>query len=1238
MALKERLIQLTLKARDLFSGEVEKSASAVDELTAKAKELKEQLADTTRARGLARTLRDNEQAASGLERSLQDAQGNLADLTREIEQSENVTAGQTIALREAKRAVDEASRAYERNQRAITNVRSELKALGVNVDSDMTEAEQQLTAKLERNKRALDENREAIKRKREEEKAAADAANEHASRVAAAREAMSSGMRTVLGFAAAYVSLDAAIGLAQRGIDAIRAGIGNMLQAGDDAEALQARMTSLMGSIAAGEQATKWISEFAKQTPLATSEVADAFMLLKSYGLDPMDGTLQALVDKNEQLGGGMERLEGIVTAVGQAYAKSKLQAEEILQLVERGVPAWDMLARITGKNAAQLEQLASEGRLGRDVIKALVAELGKSANGAAAAGMSRLSGLMSQLADTAKDFYKRIAEAGALDFAKGKLQQLIDTIGQMDKDGRLDKLAKSLSDAFIQGAEKVEIFIKGLAGVDFKRLIDDGSAWLSSFGQQIDDAATRVQLFFAPFRTLFNWLGTGFNALALSFSGFVEGIVAGLQQVAKLVPDMLGGKELRAGLAEFRSAIDAMQDGFVAQIEQNNQDIRNAWDTTNAHLTKGSQDTAAAQVAAASEAKDAWQQAAEAGIVSNDAMRDAIVQAAIDGTNAIDDMAEALELIDTGNTVAQLEGLKAALFKAWQEGRISLEDYQAAHNATVEKIRALSAETAGAGDAMGAAAAEVRKLKAEQEALLEQYRAGSITLEDYQSRHNATAEAIRALSAETAGAGGAMGAAAEEVRKLKAEQAALLEQYRSGGITLEDYQKRHNEAAESIKRLGRSSVDAAAQVFDLEEKLGTLEKVQAAISSAKTDVDINNITAALRKLYGDGKITAAQYNEELQNVTARQKELKGAVEQTAQASKDAGEQLTKSQQMYNAALEDSILTNEELRRISGQRMEDERRASGELMEMQRKGQVVVQRDMSAMEGFFGGVLSRAREPLAAMSEAALEAFDRLSGISTVNLELDTSSLDATRDSLQRATAAMGEMQAAASGVGLSGLGEWMLKTQLQSQQIQVQYLKQKAALQELMEGYDDGSLQLDRFVSAAKGVRNNLSLLNDSDLRSLEASIASAEQRMRSLADSGRSALESVQDELDQLQGREDAVEGRRFARRRRDLEAQREEARAAGNDSAVADLSRALSLLRDLESETQQQRIVRDQQARQQQQQQAAPTAPKPAQQPATVIRLEAAGKRIDVSVPQGQQTQLLDILADSGLRTIS
>ncbi|WP_312388383.1 tape measure protein [Stutzerimonas nitrititolerans] len=1089
MAL-DRLIQLTLRARNFLSKDVEPASDSMRELAEEGRRLKSSLEEAGRARGLARTLRDNQQATEGLERTQRDARATLDDLTREIGDHAQATAGQRIALREARRTLDEAERAYKRNQQAIKNTTSELKKLGVDTDNAAAE-EQRLTDELAEGKQALAGNREAIKQKRIEEKRAADTTKQHADRVDAARSVMSDGAKRVLAFAAAYVSLNAAFGLVQRGLNVVRDGIFAMLKTGDEFEGLDTRMASLMGSLAAGEQATEWIKQFAKDTPLGLQDVTESFALLKSYGLDPMDGSLQALVDKNEQLGGGMERLKGIVAAVGQAWAKEKLQTEEILQLVERGVPVWQMLADVTGKNAAELQDLASKGKLGRDVIKQLVAEIGKSADGAAAANMGRLSGIMSNLADTATDFYNRIANAGALEHVKGRLMELAETIDQMDRDGRLDALATSLSNAFIQGAQWVENFASKLLTVDFAKLTTDSSNWLNSFGSHLDAAAQRVQLFVAPFRTLFNGLTAGLSGFAALITGKMSDILGAVGKVAEYLPNMLGGEKLRAAVADARGVLDGLTKGFREQVEQDGKDIVAAWTTTTETVkTKAAEQTAAVK----QEADDQFEH---------------IVQ-------RVTDMNNALAQIDAAEGAAQLKQLGEEMYKAYQRGDLSQQQF-----------------------ASGMAIVQAR-----------------------------------------------------------------------------------------LKALGAAAGGAAGFVSDLEDKLGDLSKVQAAISNAKTDVDINNIRTALKKLYGDGQITAAQYNEELKKAADRQRELKGAIDDGAAA-----------QAKKNAADKEAIKTSADLRVESGKRMEAERRAGDQAMQDRRRGSEEAQRDMGAMEDFFGGVMTRAREPLAAMSDAALEAFDRLNGLSTANIEMDTSSLDATTSSLRRATEALGEMQAAANTVGMSTLGRWMTQTQLQSQQLQIQFLGQKARLQSLMEGYEDGSITVQQFVRRASSARHAMSLLNDSDLRTLESAIQAAKDRMEQMANSTRSTLEGLQDELDNLQGRTEDIERRRFASRRRELEAQMAEANAQGDSQAVANAARALGMLRQIESETAQQRQREEQQKRIDAQQQPQGAAPQQAQAPGKVIRLEVPGRQaVDVAVrSEADETKLLGVLESAGLRSL-
>ncbi|MDP3978325.1 MAG: tape measure protein [Pseudomonas sp.] len=1125
--IKERLIQFVLRGKDELSPEAKKSAAALEALREEAEGLGKALDSAKDARGLAKALESTQRAVEQSQRSLEQTEQRVTDLRKALSESPEA-AGLQQSLKEAEREASRTRKQLLNLNTALADQEAAAKAAGVDT-SKLADEEKRLAAEVDKAKQALSDNGQQLKALQRDQAAASRTTAEHNTRIAAGREVMSRGVKQVLAFAAAYVTLNAAFGLVQKGLNIVRDGILSMLKTGDQFELLDKRMASLMGSIAGGEQATAWIKQFAKDTPLGVQDVTEAFALLKTYGLDPLDGTLQAVVDKNEELGGGMERLTGIASALGQAYGKQRLQAEEVLQLVERGVPVWDLLEKVTGKNTVQLQKLASEGRLGRDVIKGLIAEIGKSSQGAAADAMGTLTGRVSNLKDAWADFQERISKSGAMDFVKKKLGEVADKIDQMDKDGRLDALAKSLSKAFIKGAEKVEVFAKKLLDVDFNKLTDDSTSWLNTFGTKIDETTQSVMAFVLPFRSLFNGLTSGVAGFAALFTNKLSEVLGLIGKVAELLPDVIGGEKLRAAVKTARGVLDGMTDGFVEQIEQDGKDISAAWDAANGKMTESTKTAAEQQVdaaAAAAAERVAIEKAASDLLVDEQQrVKDAAISAAISGRAAITDMANAVNLIGDAKSLQQLEGLRSALLKAYQDGKLSLEQYQQATGLLNGKL----------------------------------------------------------------------------------------------------------------SELGKVAKGTADGISGLEDKLGDLAQVQAAISNAKTDVDINAIRTALRKLYGDGEITAKQYNEELKKTSDRQKELKGEIEKTGKAGKDAGKQLTDSQIAYNEALEDGIVTNEELRRISGKRMEEERRASGEAMERNRKSGEETKRDMGAMEDFFGGVLTRAREPLAAMSAAALAAYDKLRGITTIDLSMDTSSLDATTKSLAKAREQLDAWQASASTVGMSALGDWMTQTRVQSQQVQLQYLAQKASLQRLMEGYEDGSITLEQFVRRAGGASGSLNLLNDADLSSLDSALASAKQRMDQLGDSTRGTLESLQMELLQLNGTQEEIERARFDSRRNELRAQQAEAQKTGDSASVGNLRKALQTLDEIEAATANKRL---QDAQQKRTEEAAKAAPAQAQQqPAKIIRLETArGQAVNVALQNDRdETNLLSILEDAGLRSL-
>jgi tape measure domain-containing protein len=1120
--IKERLISFILRGKDELSPAAKKSEEALSSLKDASEQLGEALDTAKDARSLARGLQQTQRAAEQAERSLVQADLQVKEL-RDALTAAPGSEGLQQSLKEAEREARKLQRGLDTLRGGLADQQKAARAAGIDTDN-LADEEKRLAAEVDNARQALDANNAQLQAAQRQQAAAARSAAEHASAIESIKTGVTQAAVNFSKWLVTIYLVDKALQGLAAGVGVVRDGIRSMLSTGDDFELLGKRMASLMGSVAAGEQATAWIKQFAKDTPLQVQDVTEAFALLKSYGLDPMDGTLQAVVDKNEQLGGGMERLQGIASALGQAYAKQKLQTEEILQLVERGVPVWSMLEKVTGKNAAQLADLASKGRLGRDVIAALVKEIGASAQGAAADNMGTLTGLVSNLSDTWTDFLDRIAKSGALEYAKQQLAGVADYIEQMDRDGRLDKLAQSLSDAFSKGAERVKEFIGRLVEVDFSKLIDDSTRWLNGFDDGLGKSLKTFDSFISGTKQFWNALTLAGNAASTFWGAFKLGVLETASLLAGTLPDALGGAKWKAKIDEAASAVRAGIKESIDGVKQDAKDLADSLGAAGKDAAESSKEAAKSTTDAVKselEQQRMLDQAHADQLVANQhKVRDEAIAAAVAGTAAITDMGNALNLIDTARTREQLEGLRRALLEAYQAGRLSQEEYAQATGVLNTKLR----------------------------------------------------------------------------------------------------------------DLGTAAGGAAELVSDLDDKLGDLKSVQDAISNARTDVDINNIRAALRRLYSDGAITAAEYNQELKRASDRQRELKGEIEKTGDAGKDSGDKLLRSQEMYNEALEDGIATNEELRRISGQRMEEERKGLTDLKDSS-------ERDMSAMEDFYSGVMSRAREPVAALSRAALELFDQMRGLTTAAPSIDTSSLDATRTSLESVSKALGDVRAALAMPMQSSLARWMAETQQASLQTQQAFLSQKSSLQGLMQSYERGSITAQQFVRRANSMKQALSLLDGSDLSGLESAIEAANQRMQQMGQSTRSTLESLQDELDGLQGRQDDIERRRFAARQRELQAQLAEAQAGGDAQAVANASRALGLLRQIEAESAQARQAEEQKKRMEAQQATQPAAQQAAQTPSKVIRLEIPGRpAVDVSVSgDAAETNLLSILEQAGLRSL-
>lgn len=225
----------------------------------------------------------------------------------------------------------------------------------------------------------------------------------------------------VKGIAAAFIGLAAAVNIGR-----------SIVNTAADFESLEIQLRAVMGSAEKGDEAFRWIKQFAVDTPFSVESTTKAFMQLKNFGLDPMDGTLQKLADASAKYGAGADSMQRVTLAMGQAWARGKLQGQDILQMIDAGIPVYDMLSKATGKSAAQLQDMSQKGTITRDVMRQLIDELGKESAGTSDARMNSLAGAISNLGDAYANAIDGIRQKGGFAFLTESVQNLSNVIPEL--------------------------------------------------------------------------------------------------------------------------------------------------------------------------------------------------------------------------------------------------------------------------------------------------------------------------------------------------------------------------------------------------------------------------------------------------------------------------------------------------------------------------------------------------------------------------------------------------------------------------------------------------------------------------------------------------------------------------------------------------------------------------------------------------------------------------------------
>jgi len=225
-------------------------------------------------------------------------------------------------------------------------------------------------------------------------------------------------------------------------------------------EMLRAQLLSVTGSAVGAQKSFQFINDFAKNTPFEIDGLTKSFLLLKNMGINPTAQVMSALTNQASKLGASQETLTSITMQLGQAYSKGKLQQEDMVVLAERGVPIYQLLADVTGKNTSQLADMSAKGTITRDVIDKLIIKMGEMAAGSNTVAMDTLNGKISGLSDAWHTFEDALLNDKSEGFIKSIVTSITETLNILTRN-----MGNTLDDQIAHAEARVKTF-KGLGVV----------------------------------------------------------------------------------------------------------------------------------------------------------------------------------------------------------------------------------------------------------------------------------------------------------------------------------------------------------------------------------------------------------------------------------------------------------------------------------------------------------------------------------------------------------------------------------------------------------------------------------------------------------------------------------------------------------------------------------------------------------------------------------------------------
>lgn len=187
---------------------------------------------------------------------------------------------------------------------------------------------------------------------------------------------------------------------------------------------------TILNSPIRGQAALEWAIRFADRTPFETPQVLEAMQRALAVGFTTrqIEPLLTTLGDAASALALGPQGLNDLIQVFGQIRSAGKLMTEDVYQLTERGIPAFEMLARGFGTDIPGVRKMLERGEIASDAALKIIYEGLRERFGGGMERQSRsLFGLVSTLRSRPQMLAFRLDQSSAVEPLRRTLANLAE-------------------------------------------------------------------------------------------------------------------------------------------------------------------------------------------------------------------------------------------------------------------------------------------------------------------------------------------------------------------------------------------------------------------------------------------------------------------------------------------------------------------------------------------------------------------------------------------------------------------------------------------------------------------------------------------------------------------------------------------------------------------------------------------------------------------------------------------